>query len=234
MGIRPVGNPPLTMLFTEIAGFVALNNACAAGNTASCICIPINLAMIELKIATDLRWVETVMADFDRFLLDHASCEKKASSLAMTLISHYPDRIELVRAMTDLAVEELNHFKEVVRHILARGLVLQPDEKDPYVTSLFQHTRRGSDAYFMDRLILAAIVEARGHERFGLIADALEPGPLKQFYKAIATSEGRHLDLFMELALQYFPREAVEARTEELLDTEADILCALPFRAALH
>lgn len=190
--------------------------------------------MIELKIATDPRWIEAVMADFDRFLLDHASCEKKASSLAMTLISHYPDRTELVRAMTDLAVEELNHFKEVVKHILARNLVLQPDEKDPYVTSLFQHMRKGSEVYFMDRLILAAIIEARGHERFSIVAEALPAGPLKQFYKAIASSEGRHLDLFMELALQYFPRDDVEARTEELLNIEADILCALPFRAALH
>ena len=189
---------------------------------------------MELKIKTDPRWLQCVLENFDRFLLDHASCEKKASSLAMTLISHYPDRTELVSAMTDLAVEELNHFKEVVKHILARNLVLQPDEKDPYVTSLFQHMRKGSDAYFMDRLILASIIEARGHERFGLVADALEPGPLKQFYKAITTSEGRHLDLFMELALHYFDRDEVEQRTEELLNIEADIICALPMRAALH
>lgn len=189
---------------------------------------------MELKIATDPRWVEVVMQDFDRFLLDHASCEKKASSLAMTLISHYPDRTDLVQAMTDLAVEELNHFKEVVKHILARNLVLQADEKDPYVTALFQHMRKGSDLYFMDRLILACIIEARGHERFGLIADALEPGLLKQFYKAITASEGRHLNLFLELAFHYFPYEAVEARTEELLEIEADILCALPLRPALH
>lgn len=190
--------------------------------------------MFDLKIKTDPRWLETVMADFDLFLLDHASCEKKASSLAMTLISHYPDRVELVRAMTDLAVEELNHFKEVVKHILARNLVLRPDEKDLYVTSLFQHMRKGSEAYFMDRLILAAIIEARGHERFSLVAEALEPGPLKQFYKAIAASEDRHLALFMELALHYFPPDEVEARTEELLSIEEDILCVLPFRPALH
>lgn len=190
--------------------------------------------MIELKIKTDPRWIAAVMADFDRFLLDHASCEKKASSLAMTLISHYPDRTELVRAMTDLAVEELNHFKEVVKHILSRNLVLQPDAKDLYVTSLFQHMRKGTDAYFMDRLILAAIVEARGHERFSLVAEALQPGPLKQFYKAISTSEERHLNLFMELALHYFARDEVDVRLEELLNIEADILCVLPFRPALH
>ncbi len=189
---------------------------------------------MNLKIKTDPRWIEVVMADFDHFLLDHASCEKKASSMAMTLISHYPDRSDLVSVMTDLAVEELNHFKEVVKHIQARSLVLKPDEKDPYVTALFQHTRKGSDAYFLDRLILASIIEARGHERFGLVAEALVPGPLQQFYKAITASEGRHLHLFMELALTYFDRGEVESRTEALLDIEADILCALPLRPALH
>jgi tRNA-(ms[2]io[6]A)-hydroxylase len=187
-----------------------------------------------LQVATDPRWAGLVLQDFDRFLLDHASCEKKASSLAMTLISHYPDRVELVRAMTDLAVEELNHFREVVRHILARNLTLGRDEKDPYVTALFQHMRKGSDLYFMDRLILASIVEARGHERFGLVAEALPPGPLKQFYRAITASEGRHLDLFMDLALRYFPAAAVQERCAQLLQTEADIVHSLPLRAALH
>ena len=88
--------------------------------------------MYRLRFATPSGWTDTVMKDFDRFLLDHASCEKKASAMAMTLISHYPDRPELVQAMTELAVEELVHFKEVVKHIMARNLTLGADEKDPY------------------------------------------------------------------------------------------------------
>lgn len=190
--------------------------------------------MYELKTATDKKWVETVMGDFDAFLLDHASCEKKASGMAMTFVSHYPDRTELVTAMTELAIEELNHFKEVVRLILSRGLILGADQKDPYVTAFFQHTRKGRDLYFMDRMIIASIVEARGHERFGLVADALEPGPLKQFYKAITASEGRHLDLFLNLASLYFPKHQILERTDQLLMIEAEIVAGLPHRAALH
>lgn len=190
--------------------------------------------MYKLRYQTPQGWVDTVMADFDRFLLDHASCEKKASAMAMTLISHYPDRTELVQALTELAVEELVHFKEVVKHIMARGLILAADEKDPYVTQLLKVQRKGSDLYFLDRLLIASIVEARGHERFGLVANALQPGPLKQFYKAITTSEGRHLDLFEDLAKIYFPADTVTARLNELLDIEADIVARLPFRAALH
>ncbi|MDX1696361.1 MAG: tRNA-(ms[2]io[6]A)-hydroxylase [Ketobacteraceae bacterium] len=190
--------------------------------------------MYSLKFATPAGWVDTVMADFDRFLLDHASCEKKASAMAMTLISHYPDRPELVQAMTELAVEELVHFKEVVKHIMARNLTLGADEKDPYVTRLLKAQRKGSDKYFLDRLLIASVVEARGHERFGLVAEALEPGPLKQFYKAITTSEGRHLDLFENLAAIYFPRDEVDTRLHQLLDIEAAIVAGLPFRPALH
>lgn len=190
--------------------------------------------MFQLKAQTQPGWLDAVLSDFDAFLLDHASCEKKASSMAMTFISHYPDRTRLVRSMLDLSIEELNHFKEVVKIILSRGLQLVADQKDLYVAALFKTTRKGSDVYFMDRMILASIIEARGHERFGLIADALETGPLKSFYQAITTSEGRHLDLFINLACHYFPHNDVVARTELLLDIESDILQSLPFRAALH
>lgn len=192
------------------------------------------MPMYKLKIATAPEWVETVLGDFDAFLLDHASCEKKASSMAMTFVSHYPDRTELVKAMTELAIEELNHFKEVVKIIYSRNLQLGADQKDPYVTELFKHTRKGSDFYFMDRMILASIVEARGHERFGLVAEGLAPGPLQQFYKAITTSEGRHLNQFLDLACLYFPADTVNERTDQLLTVEAEIITNLPHRAALH
>ncbi len=190
--------------------------------------------MYQLRVNTSQEWIDTVLAGFDDFLLDHASCEKKASSMAMTFLSHYPDRTELVKAMTDLAVEELNHFKEVVKIILERGLQLKGDEKDPYVIQFFKAMRKGSDLYFLDRLLIASIIEARGHERFGLVAEHLTPGPLKQFYKAITTSEGRHLDLFEQLALRYFPETQVAHRLDELLNIEADIIVSLPPRAALH
>lgn len=190
--------------------------------------------LFHLKLATDPAWTRTVMADFDQFLLDHASCEKKASSMAMTFIAHYPDRTQLIRAMTDLAIEELSHYREVIKWVLDRGLQPGKDSKDPYVTQFFTATRQGREPYFLDRLLIAAIVEARGHERFGLIADALPESALKNFYRAITSSEGRHLDLFVNLALTYFAEDEVYPRLDELLTIEADLIRTLPHRAALH
>ncbi len=187
-----------------------------------------------LRFNTPAAWCDAVMADFDSFLQDHAAAEKKASGMAVSMLSHYPDRLELVRAMTDLAVEELTHFREVVRWLHKRGLVTAADQKDAYVTQLRDHLRRGRDEFLLDRLLVAGIIEARGAERFGLVAGALEDGPLKTFYRSITRSEERHHELFFELAELYLPPATVASRLDELLDAEAAIAAALPCRAALH
>ena len=174
------------------------------------------------------------MADFDSFLLDHAAAEKKASGMAISMLSHYPDRIELVAAMADLAVEELTHYREVVKWIHNRGLLTAADQKDPYVLAFRKSIRQGREVYLLDRLLTASIIEARGAERFALVAQALEPGPLKKFYQSIARSEERHFELFLALARQYLAHDMVEQRWQELLDIEAAIVAALPIRAALH
>ncbi|MEH6635076.1 MAG: tRNA-(ms[2]io[6]A)-hydroxylase [Halioglobus sp.] len=189
---------------------------------------------LPLRYATPAAWTETVMADFDSFLLDHAAAEKKASGMAISMLSHYPDRTELVAAMADLAVEELTHYREVVKWIHRRGLITATDKKDPYVLAFRESIRQGSEAYLMDRLLTASIIEARGAERFALVAAALEAGPLKKFYQSIARSEERHFELFLELAERYLAREAITQRWEELLDVEAAIVASLPIRAALH
>jgi len=178
--------------------------------------------------------VEAVLKDFDAFLLDHANCERKASATALTMVSHYPDRKELVDAMIALAREELEHFQQVYERIAERGLILAADTKDPYVGRLSQEFRKGSDAYFLDRLLVAGIVEARGCERFGLIAQALPPGPLKEFYRDIANSEARHRGLFVRLARVYFDEATVDERLDQLLSIEADVVRTLPPRPAVH
>jgi len=190
--------------------------------------------MFTLRFATPAAWTEAVLADFDRFLNDHAAAEKKASGMAMAMLSHYPDRPMLVDAMADLAIEELNHFREVLKLMNQRDLQLAPDEKDPYINDFRGVFRKGSDVYMLDRLIVAGIIEARGCERFGLVGEALEPGPLKQFYQAIAASEAKHKDLFIHLAYEYFDSVVVEKRLDELLDFEAELVAKLPIRAALH
>jgi len=190
--------------------------------------------MVELKYRTPPEWACGVVQAMDDFLPDHAAAEKKASSMAMGMVAHYPDKTELVTAMIDLALEELSHFRAVVKLMHQRGLHLQADEKDPYVNELRRTFRRGKDEFFMDRMLVGAVIEARGAERFGLVAEALPAGELKRFYRSITRSEEAHQGLFLQLAQLYFKPAQVWPRLEALLDAEADIVSRLPFRPALH
>lgn len=190
--------------------------------------------MLELRVASSRDWLLVVLADMDAFLLDHAACERKASATAMSLIAHYPDKPELVCSMLELAFEELEHFKQVYEILSERGLVMSPDEKDAYVNGLRAEIRRGSERYFLDRLLVNGIIEARGCERFGLVHLALEEGELKDFYKTITASEARHQDLFVRLAGIYFDEKEVQPRLDELLDREAAIVGGLPLRPVVH
>ena len=187
-----------------------------------------------LLIETDPNWIQAVLSDFDSFLQDHAAAEKKASGMALSMLSHYPDRILLVTKMTDLAIEELIHYREVLRWIHSRGLVTASDTKDPYVLGLRQVIRKETNTYLLDRLLTASVIEARGAERFALIADAIERSPLKSFYKSLAKSEARHYRLFLELAEEYFDSSVIELRWKEILNIEAEVVSKLPIRAALH
>ncbi|MEP6389150.1 MAG: tRNA-(ms[2]io[6]A)-hydroxylase [Halioglobus sp.] len=187
-----------------------------------------------LRHQTTAEWLDAVLADFDSFLLDHAAAEKKASGMAVSMLSHYPDKIDLVTAMADLAIEELTHYREVVKWIHKRGLQTAPDEKDPYVIEFRKSLRKGKDEYMLDRLLTASIIEARGAERFALVAEGLTEPAIKKFYQSIARSEQRHYLLFLDLAGQYLPRDTIECRWDELLDIEADIVKSLPIRARLH
>ncbi len=194
--------------------------------------------MLELRVATADPWVAVVLDGFDDFLLDHAACERKASANALSLVTHYPDRQELVRLMIELAREELHHFQQVHQLVEDRGLLLTRDRKDPYLNALLKQIRRGREDYFLDRLLIAGIAEARGCERFGLIAAALEKrgadSELAAFYANLSESEARHRELFIDLAGLYFDKTDVDSRLSEWLDDEARIVSELPITAALH
>jgi tRNA-(ms[2]io[6]A)-hydroxylase len=194
--------------------------------------------MLDLRAPTSSRWVEVVLDHFDEFLLDHAACERKASANAIALVTHYPDRRELVRAMIELAREELEHFQRVHQIIEERGLILTSDRKDPYLRALLAQVQSGREQYFLDRLLVAGIAEARGCERFALIATALtkcdRDVELGRFYEDLARSEARHSDLFVDLAGTYFAPEAVSTRLGELLEHETRVLSELPISPALH
>ena len=197
------------------------------------------MAEFDLSLAPPLApsaaiWVETVLADFNTFLSDHASCEKKASGMALNVAAHYPDQPLLLNAMSELAVEELNHYRQVIKIMLERNLVPLPDTKDPYVHALNGQIRKGSANFLLDRLLVGAVIERRGAERFQLIADHIEDQGLKTFYTAIANSEARHWTLFVELALDFAKEAEVMKRLNVLCAFEQVTLSNLPLRAALH
>ena len=195
-----------------------------------------DIGMINLMLAipTSNAWVENVLANFDEFLLDHAANERKAAMMAMSLVAHYPDRPELMEAMIDLALEELNHFRQVVRIVNERGLTLTADEKDPYVNQLRDHFCKGSERYFLDRLLSAAVIEARGAERFSLIAEALSDSHLNTFYTSLAKSEKKHHQLFLDQANNYFDTRTISDRLRDWLDIEKNVVKQLPMKPRLH
>ena len=146
----------------------------------------------------------------------------------------YPDRTGLVSVMVELAIEELSHYREVIRLIHARGQVLTGDVKDPYVLALRKSMRQGTGEFLLDQLLVGGIIEARGAERFGLLADCLPAGKLQRFYSAIASSERRHHKVFFDLADAYFARADVDARAAQLVRIEAQVCAGLALRPALH
>lgn len=180
-------------------------------------------------------WIEAVMADFDSFLKDHADCERKASNMAMSFVAKFPDRVEILPELIDTAIEEMEHFKQVYELLTERNLKLNhsipPDE---YINLLMKLLRSGREERFMDRLIMASLVETRGAERFKLVYEALEEGELKQFYRQLWASEARHGEVFVEMALQYFPEQDVYDRLDWMTNEEAKIIQQIPIKAALH
>ncbi len=190
--------------------------------------------MLELRITTSDEWTQHVLANFDEFLVDHAACERKASATGLSFVVKYPDKSKLHEPLISLAREELSHFHQVYKLIAARGLSLRPDTKDPYIAGLLSKARNGRDTHLLDRLLIFAVVEARGIERFGLIAKGIKDVPLQKFYGDIVRSESRHATLFLELASLYFSTKDISCRINELLDIESDIVQNLPVRAALH
>ena len=192
------------------------------------------MTSVTLGMASSDAWLQCVLANFDEFLIDHAANERKASAMAMSLVAHYPDRHELVSSMIDLALEELTHFRQVIRLLQERGLVMIADEKDRYVNQMRTHMRKGPEEYFLDRLLSGALIEARGEERFRLISNGLKDVKLRTFYHTLANSEQGHHELFVRLARQYFDQRAVDQRLGEWVAIEHTIINQLPVRSRLH
>ena len=190
---------------------------------------------IALECDSSPEWIDAVINDFDAFLQDHANCERKASAMAMSFVAKFPDRVEIIPELIETAVEELEHFQSVYQIMERRGVQLPAQMgKDDYVQELVNHCRSGREERFLDRLLLASIVECRGAERFRLVYEHMEDQELKGFYHQLWASEAKHGNIFVNMALIYFDRNDVYYRLNELNKIEAIVLQALPIRAALH
>jgi len=190
---------------------------------------------IELEVDSRPEWVAAVLNDFDSFLQDHANCERKASAMAMSFVAKFPDRTEIIPELIDTALEELEHFKDVYRVMEERGVQLPPEMgQDHYVKKLIALCRSGREERFLDRMLLASIIECRGAERFRLIYEALPEGELKDFYHRLWASEAKHGNIFVKMCLIYFDSDVVYNRLHELNEAEGKVIKSLPIQAALH
>ena len=190
---------------------------------------------LPLVKPTDPEWIKKVMENFDTFLIDHANCERKASAFAMSMVAKYPNRTKIISEMIDTALEEMEHFRDVYRLIEERGLRLPNEiEEDAYVRELLKLCRRGSEEMFLDRLLIGSVIEARGAERFRIMYEHLPEGGLKKFYHELWASEAKHGDVFVRMALEYFPEDIVYKRLHEINNAEGEIVSKLPITGAMH
>lgn len=190
---------------------------------------------MDLACASSEAWLETVLNDFDAFLQDHADCERKASAMAMSFVAKYPDRVEIIPELIETAVEELEHFQMVYQLMEKRGVPLPSGMgQDPYMHALLKHCKTGREERFLDRLLIASVVECRGAERFRMVAEGVSDPDMQRFYKKLWVSEAKHGHIFVKMALQYFEREPVYERLAFWIETEAEVLQGLSLRAALH
>lgn len=192
--------------------------------------------MLRLQSSTDPAWIDRALAHLDEVLVDHAHCEQKAASMALTLMFRYPEQAALLRPLSALAREEMEHFEQVLDHIEARGGRYGRIGTGGYAARLLKAVRTGEPHRMLDTLLCCAIIEARSCERMKLLAEALRgPEPaLADFYRGLLASEARHHALYVDLADRLFDRAEVRRRLEALCAHEAAVLAELPPTARMH
>ena len=192
--------------------------------------------MLGLKLPSDPRWVNIAEKNLEEILSDHAFCEQKAASTAISLIVSFPEYTDLVKEMIGLVEEEMSHFKMVHDLIIERGFSLGRDRKDAYVLKLLQFFPKGGSrtTQLVHRLLLAALIEARSCERFRLLSEHLEDKKLANFYRKLMISEANHYTSFLGFARQYGNKEEVNQKWDNLLEFEADIMKSLNISESIH
>ncbi|MFM1744073.1 MAG: hypothetical protein RLZZ630_10 [Bacteroidota bacterium] len=192
--------------------------------------------MFKLKLPTDPRWVEIVESNISEILTDHAYCEQKAASNAISIVVRYPEKTNLVRAMLEVAREELEHFQRVHEKLVDRGYVLGKERKDEYVNRLMEFMRKGGsrNQQLIDRLLFAAMIEARSCERFKVLSERISDPDLSSFYEELMVSEANHYTLFLGFAREFAEGEDVEKRWQEWLDYEGEIIRGFGKKETMH
>jgi len=191
-----------------------------------------NSAILGLKLPTDPRWVNLASLSLEDILTDHAYCEQKAATSCISLIQRYPDHSLLVHELAPIVTEEWGHFRMVLAEMIKRGIKLGPQRKDTYVNLLLSHQTKGGsrETRLLDQLLICALIEARSCERFRLLSEELHDAYLRSFYRRFMESEAGHYTLFIRLANEYQPKEAVKKRWGEWLETEAGVIGSLSVR----
>lgn len=191
--------------------------------------------MFKLKLPTDPRWANIAEENLEEILTDHAWCEQKAATNAIGLITMVPEHTEMVAELTAIAMEEMDHFNQVHEIIKKRGGVLGRTRKDDYVNDLYKFIIQGSrEDYLVDRMLFAAMIEARSCERFKVLTENIKDTELKEFYKELMISEANHYTTFIGFARSLGNPEKVNKRWEEWLEYEAKIIQSYGKKETIH
>lgn len=187
-----------------------------------------------LKQPTQEVWVEQAIANLDIILLDHSHCERKAAGVAINFMFRYPSNTKMVRELTAIAREELEHFDLVNQWLERRHIPLAPLPPPPYGAGLKAQVRPQEPERFLDSLLVTGLIEARSHERLGLLAIHCPEPELAKFYRSLMASEARHFGTYWVLADTYFDRAIVGQRLDELACIESDLLATLYPEPRIH
>lgn len=191
--------------------------------------------MFKLKLPTDPRWANIAENNLEEILTDHAWCEQKATTNAITLITMLPEYPEIVTELLEIAKEELEHFQMVHEIIKKRGYEFGRERKDDYVGQLYKFIIQGTrKEYIADRMLFAAMIEARSCERFKVLTENIQDEELREFYKELMISEAGHYATFIKFARQIGEPETVNRRWEEWLEYEGKIIQSYGKKETIH
>jgi len=187
-----------------------------------------------LQTSSSAAWVEQALANLDIILLDHSHCERKAAGVALNLMFRYPSSHKLVRTLTAIAQEELEHFEQVNQILERRHIPLAPLASPPYGAGLNKQIRPAEPERMLDSLLVCGLIEARSHERLALLGQHCPDPELAKFYRGLMASEARHYGAYWLLATTYFDRAVVAERLEALAVVESELLATLHPEPRIH